>query len=83
VVPRRAIHPPTALSNEGKQAVSQITARIRAFAYQLVIDFGDGALMIRDIGKDWKRWSAAERIIAAVFIGVATVAISTVLLLQT
>ena len=39
-------------------------------------------IMIRDIGRDWKRWSAAERIIAAVFLGVATFAIGTALLLQ-
>ena len=38
--------------------------------------------MIRDMQTDWKRWSAAERVLAAIFIGAVTCFIGTVYLMQ-
>ena len=38
--------------------------------------------MIRDIRTDWKRWSAAERVLAAIFLGAAGFAIGSMYLLQ-
>jgi hypothetical protein len=38
--------------------------------------------MIRDMRTDWKHWSAAERVVAAIFLGAATFFIGTVYLLQ-
>jgi hypothetical protein len=38
--------------------------------------------MIRDIRTDWKRWSQAERVLAALFLGAAGFVIGSMYLMQ-
>jgi len=38
--------------------------------------------MMRDIRTDWRQWSPAERVLAALFLGAATVVIGTIYVLH-